>query len=127
MPVNLHLDDDVVGPTSLNAINFVTLGIPRSTEGGDVSIESFSLTDGCLSGQSGLQISFSPVSGLQTNSWGVTDSSVLKAGEGPEPSTFALDQDGYLVSVTPLSNITYPLPVRISFPNSPPLQLSLFC
>ena len=124
MPVNLYLDEDVVGPISLNAVNFITLGIPLSSESGDATVESFSLTDGYLSEQSGLQVSFSPVS---ENEWATTDSSVLKAGEGPEPSTFALDQDGYLVSVTPLSNITYPLPVRISFPNSPPLQLSLFC
>src|SRR5208282_15907 len=41
VPINLHLDSDIVGPTSLNAINFITLGIPSASEYGDVSVESF--------------------------------------------------------------------------------------
>ena len=110
MPVNLYLDEDVVGPISLNAVNFITLGIPLSSESGDATVESFSLTDGYLSEQSGLQVSFSPVS---ENEWATTDSSVLKAGESHEPSIFGVDLDGYLVSVTPLSNN----------PSSPPLKL----
>jgi len=120
VPVNLYPEEDIVGPISLNAVNFITLGIPLSSKSGDVTVESFLLADGYLSEQSGLQVSFSPVS---ENELVITDSSVLKAGESPEPSTFGVDLDGYLVSVTPLSN-NPSLPLSLSLS---PLYFCTFC
>jgi hypothetical protein len=104
VPVNLYPETDVVGPTSLNAENFVTLGLPVDSEFGPVTTETFSLQDGWLSEEGGLQVYFGEVEGLAGNEDGVTQSSVLKAGECLEESSFCVDGDGYLVSATPVGN-----------------------
>jgi hypothetical protein len=117
VPVNLYPETDVVGPTSLNAVNFITLGLPTDSEFGPVTTETFSLNDGWLSEEGGLQVHFSEVEGLAGNEDGVTQSSVLKAGECFEESGFCIDGDGYLVSLTPVGNF----PAKI-----PPFSFSVF-
>jgi hypothetical protein len=106
VPINLHPDSDIVGPTCLNAISFITLGIPSTSEHGDVSVGSFTLDNGWLFENSGLSVHFFAVDGFKENKFGVTESSVLKAGgcDG-ECGKFCVDQDGYLVSVAPLGTI----------------------
>jgi len=99
----LHPDSDVVGPTSLNAINFITLGIPSASEYGDATVESFTLENGWLFESSGLSVHFTTAGGFEKNEFGVSESSVLKAGECSRGcGEFCVDQEGYLVSVTPL-------------------------
>jgi hypothetical protein len=109
VPLNLYPETDIVGPTSLDAINFITLGIPSSSDYGDVSVESFVLKDGILYEQSGLSVRFVPEEGYYGNDYGVTETSVLKASEcdGGCSGTFCVDENGYLVSTTPLSTPYY--------------------
>lgn len=103
----MYPDSDIIGPTSLNAINFVTLGIPSMTEYGDVAVGSFTLDNGWLFENSGLSLQFSTVDGFNDNEFGVSESSVFKAGECDSGcGGFCVDHDGYLVSVAPLS--TFP-------------------
>lgn len=103
VPVNLYPDTTVAGPSSLNAINFITLGIPSPSDYGDVTVESFTLENGWLYEQSGLSVQFTTIDGLDENDYGVSESSVLKAGEcGGGCGGFCVDQNGYLVSVVPL-------------------------
>ena len=106
VPVNLYPETDVVGPTSLNAINFITLGLPTASPFGAVTTETFSLNEGWLTEEGGLQVHFSEVDGLAGNEDGVTEGSVLKAGEEGcfDEGVFCVDEDGYLVSVTPVGN-----------------------
>jgi hypothetical protein len=98
----LYPDTEIVGPTSLNAIKFITLGIPSPSYYGDVTVESFVLENGWLFEQSGLSVHFTTVDVFDANEYGVSKSSILKAGECGECGGFCVDQDGYLVSVTPV-------------------------
>lgn len=99
----MYPDTEIVGPTSLNAIKFITLGVPSPSDYGDVTVESFVLENGWLFEQSGLSVHFITVDGFDANEYGVSKSSILKAGEcGGGCGGFCVDQDGYLVSVTPL-------------------------
>jgi hypothetical protein len=108
VPVNLYPETEIAGPTSLDAINFITLGLPSSSDYGDVIVESFVLKDGKLYEQSGLSVRFVHEGGLYGNDYGVTETNVLKAFEcdGGCSSSFCVDEDGYLVSTTPLSTST---------------------
>jgi hypothetical protein len=108
VPVNLYPETEIAGPTSLDAINFITLGIPSSSDYGDVTVESFVLKDGRLYEQSGLSVRFVPEGGFYGNDYGVTETNVLKASEcdGGCSGSFCVDEDGYLVSTTPLSTCT---------------------
>ena len=102
----MYLDSDIVGPTSLNAIKFITLGIPSTSEYGDVTVESFTLENGWLFEKSGLSVHFSTVGRFNENEFGVSESSVLNAGEcGGGCGGFCVDQEGYLVSVAPLGTL----------------------
>jgi hypothetical protein len=94
----------VIGPTTLDAINFIALGTPKSSDDGDVITENFTLYDGGLYEANGLAVYFTPVTSLLPNEYGVTESSVLQAGncEGGCGS-FCIDSEGYLVSTTALS------------------------
>ena len=106
----MHLESDIVGPTSLNAIDFITLGIPSVSEYGDVTVESFTLENGWLFEISGLSVHFSTVEDFNENEFGVSESSVLKAGECDGGcGGFCVDQEGYLVSVAPLGIFSPPL------------------
>ena len=100
----MYPETDITGPTSLDAINFITLGIPTCSDCGDVTVESFTLKDGLLYEQSGLSVRFVPEDGYYGNDHGVTETSVLKANEceGDCHGTFCVDAEGYLVSVQPL-------------------------
>ena len=89
-----------MGPTSLDAINFLTLGIPLPSKFGTVSVESFTLTDGLLTEQSGLLVHFTDEGGFPENEFGTCKTSVLKAGD--RGGNFCVDQDGYLMSVDPV-------------------------
>jgi hypothetical protein len=107
VPINLRPDSEIIGPTSLNAVNFITLGIPLPSEYGSVTVESFTLENGWLFEQSGLSVHFTTINGLDENEYGVTATNVLKAGEcGGGCSAgfggFCVDKDGYIVSVAPL-------------------------
>ena len=103
VPINLYPDSDVVGPTSLNAINFITLGIPSTSEYGEVTVEAFTLENGWLFENSELSVHFTTAGGFEKNEFGVSESSVLKAGEcNGGCGEFCVDREGYLVSVTPL-------------------------
>lgn len=96
VPINLSPDTDVAGPTSLDAVNFVTLGAPLPSKHGNVSVETFTLKDGWLSEQNDLSVYF-------THDDCDTCASVLKAGEcGEGCGGFCVDQEGYLVSSAPL-------------------------
>jgi hypothetical protein len=103
VPINLYPESEISGPTSLDAINFITLGVPLSSEFGDVYVETFSLTNGWLTEKSGLAVYFTKIDEFAGNYDGVCESSVLKAGEcGGGCGGFCVDADGYLVSVAPL-------------------------
>jgi hypothetical protein len=103
IPINLYPESEISGPTSLDAINFITLGVPLPSEFGDVCVETFSLTNGWLTEKSGLAVYFTKIDEFDGNSDGVCESSVLKAGEcGGGCGGFCVDEDGYLVSVAPL-------------------------
>jgi hypothetical protein len=107
VPVNLRRDTSVVGPPSLNAINLVTLGLPKPSKFGDVTVARFTLKDGWLVEQHGLNVNFEFVDGFPANEFDVTTSNVLRATAcGGECGGFCVDRDGFLVSVTP---------IRISF------------
>src|SRR5271154_1088486 len=100
MPINLSPQTEVIGPTSLDVINFLTLGIPLPSSYGPVTMESFTLTNGLLTEQSGLSIHFTAETGFNDNEYGVCKTSVLKAGD--YSGEFCVDEDGYLVSVDPV-------------------------
>jgi hypothetical protein len=104
IPVNLYPETEIAGPASLDAIDFITLGIPACSDCGDVTVESFTLEDGLLYEQSGLSVRFVPEDGYYGNDNGVIETSVLKADgcEGDCYGTFCVDAEGYLVSVQPL-------------------------
>src|SRR5437764_15326216 len=105
VPINLYLETEIVGPTSIDAIDCITLGIPCDSNYGTVSVESFTLQDGKLYEQNGLIVKFHPIAGLEANDYGVNKSSVLKAKEcdGGCGGEFCVDEGGYLVSTKPLS------------------------
>jgi hypothetical protein len=103
VPVNLYPDTEVTGPTSLDAVNAITLGVPQASEYGDVIQERFTLVDGALFEANGLLVSFSPVTDLDPNKFGVTESSVLQAGSEDVSGSFCIDDEGYLVSSAPIS------------------------
>jgi hypothetical protein len=105
VPINLISETEVVGPTTIDAVDCITLGIPCESDYGTVSVESFTLQDGKLYEQNGLIVKFQPVEGLEENEYGVDKSSVLKAKEcdGGCDGGFCVDQNGYLVSTKPLS------------------------
>src|SRR5271167_3891486 len=67
VPINLYPDTEIVGPTSLNAINFITLGIPSPSDYGHVTVESFILENGWLFERSGLSVHFSSADGFDEN------------------------------------------------------------
>jgi hypothetical protein len=116
VPVNLYPETEVIGPTSLDAVSFITLGIPLSSDVGSVTVESFTLVEGWLTEQSGLTVAFLTEEGFPTNAYGVSTSNVLIAADCSEegecsPGTyggFCVDQDGYLVSVGALSTSHIP-------------------
>ena len=89
-----------MGPTSLDAIDFLTLGLPLPSSYGPVTIESFTLRNGLLLEQSGLAVHFTTESGFSEDDDGVCKASVLKAGD--YGGQFCVDKDGYLVSVDPV-------------------------
>ena len=105
VPINLYEKTEIVGPSSIDAIDCITLGIPCPSDYGTVSVESFTLTDGKLYEQNGLTVKFHDVDGFDDNDYGVSSSSVLKASEcdGECGAGFCVDQGGYLVSVKPIS------------------------
>jgi hypothetical protein len=108
VPINLSPETEITGPTSLNAINFITLGIPYPSDFGEVTVESFSLTNGSLSEQSGLSVFFKTIGGYDE----IPQTSVLQAsGCTGGCSQFCVDEDGYLVSVTPLG---IPFPTKLT-------------
>ena len=116
VPINLRPDSEIIGPTSLNAVNFITLGIPLPSEYGKVTVESFSLENGWLFEQSGLSVHFAAINGLDENEYGVTATSVLKAAEcgggcSGGAGGFCVDKDGYLVSVVPLGTAFFRKPL----------------
>jgi hypothetical protein len=104
----LYPDTKIVGPVSLNVVDFITLGLPLLSELGDVTIESFTLENGWLYERSGRLVYFLTADELDESEYGVTQSGALKAGDHDgECGEFCVDQEGYLVSVgsasTPLS------------------------
>lgn len=89
-----------MGPLSLNAIDFITLGTPSSSDFGDVKVESFTLENGWLHEQSGQMVYFPKIKSFDETGHNVAQSNALKAGEcGGDCGGFCVDQDGYLVSI----------------------------
>ena len=111
VPVNIFPDTDVKGPTSLNALEFITLGLPVPSECGKVTIETFVLEDGVLIERNGLKVFFTEIDGFPKNKFEATKSSALVAGKcdkGPCPTNqFCLDKEGYLVSIAPTRILPY--------------------
>src|ERR1700736_2911567 len=100
VPINLYRETDIAGPTSLDAVDFITLGAPKPSVEGDVSVEAFTLLDGWLYEQSGLSVFFSKFEDFDNDE--ALETSVLRAGEcGSECGGFCMDTEGFLVSVVP--------------------------
>ena len=109
VPINLYDKTEVVGPASIDAIDYITLGVPYPSDQGTVSVESFTLTEGKLYEQNGMIVRFDPVDGFDKNQYGVSTSSVLNAAQcdGGCGAGFCVDKNGYLVSVKPLSTVPF--------------------
>ena len=104
VPVNLFPDTDIIGPTSLDAVNFITLGIAKPSDYGDVLLEKFTLYNGKLFETNGISVYFASVTDLDPNKYGVTDTSVMQAGDCEGGcGDFCVDDEGYLISTKPLS------------------------
>lgn len=87
-------------------MNYITIGLPKQSEYGDVVLETFTLYNGGLYEANGLSVYFSHIVGLDPNKYGITESSVLQAGDCEGGcGNFCVDAEGYLVSKTPLSII----------------------
>ena len=106
VPVNLFPDTDIIGPTSLDAVNFITLGIAKPSDYGDVLLEKFTLYNGKLFETNGISVYFASVTDLDPNKYGVTETSVMQAGDCEGGcGDFCVDDEGYLISTKPLSNM----------------------
>jgi hypothetical protein len=85
----------------------MTLGMPKNSSRFVLpSVEEFTLRDGVLLDQNGYPVEFVPITYHDSNSYGVTDSSILKGLsylrlEDTKP-VFCVDYEGYLVSTAPL-------------------------
>src|ERR1700737_5130902 len=80
VPINLYRETDIAGPTSLDAVDFITLGAPKPSVEGDVSVEAFTLLDGWLYEQSGLSVFFSKFEDF--DNYEALETRVLRAEEG---------------------------------------------
>jgi len=89
----------------LNALEFITLGLPVPSECGKVTVETFELKDGVLTEHGGQTVFFTQIDKFKKNRYGATKSSALVAGKCDKECTlknqFCVDKEGYLVSVAP--------------------------
>ena len=133
VPVNVFPNTDVKGPTSLNALEFITLGLRVPSECGKVKVETFELTDGVLTEHDGLTVFFTEIDKFKKNKFGASKSSALVAGKCDKECTlknqFCVDKEGYLVSVAPTRML--PWSDRVNYSRSgrriPKAQSRILC